>query len=329
MTGWLETRDLGVDFPVGGTRRNPLLLRALRSVDLSVPRGSVYGIVGESGCGKSTLARVLGGLTEPTSGRVLLGGQPLGMSRKGAERRRIQMVFQDPGASLNPAMTVRYMLTQLLRHHRMVSEDRISARLAELMQLVNLPRPTLEQRPRELSGGQRQRIAIARALALAPDILIADEPTAALDVSVQASVLNLMHALVRDLGMTMIFISHDLAVVRHICDEVAVMYLGRVVERAPVGELYARPRHPYTGALMTAVPRIGARRAALVTLLDGEQPSPMDRVEGCAFRSRCPRAATACADDRPRLTGGVHEWACHFPLQPERSRRSENADYRP
>ncbi|GGH39985.1 oligopeptide transport system ATP-binding protein [Cribrihabitans marinus] len=317
MTGWLEIRDLSVDFPVGGTRRNPVLLHALRSVDISVPRGSVFGIVGESGCGKSTLARVVGGLTDPTSGEVSLEGQTLGAERHGADRRRIQMVFQDPGASLNPAMSVRRMLTQLLRHHRLVPDDQIDARLAELMAMVNMPRPTLDRHPRALSGGQRQRIAIARALALEPEILIADEPTSALDVSVQASVLNLLRGLVRDLGMTMIFISHDLATVRHICDEVAVMYLGRIVERAPTGDLFTAPRHPYTGALMSAVPRIGAPARRRIVPLDAEQPSPMAPIEGCAFHNRCPLAVAECAAHRPPLNGTGHAWACHNPLDPE------------
>lgn len=317
MTGWLDINGLSVDFPAGGTRRAPVFLHALRAVDLNVTRGSVLGIVGESGCGKSTLARVISGLTEPTEGEVLLEGRPLHAERHGAARRRIQMVFQDPGASLNPAMTVRRMLTQLLRHHRMVPEDQINARLAELMKLVHMPRQTLDRRPRELSGGQRQRIAIARALALEPEILIADEPTAALDVSVQASVLGLMRNLVRELGMTMIFISHDLAVVRHICDEVAVMYLGRIVEQAPTDALFSSPRHPYTGALMTAVPRIGSSASPghQVIPLDAEQPSPMARIDGCSFCNRCPMAGEECEPLRPELTGAKHRFACHHPMK--------------
>lgn len=325
MSGWLETRDLSVAFNVGGSRRKPTMLHALRSVNLSVPRGSVYGVVGESGCGKSTLARVISGLTAPSEGEVLLEGAALGTDQRRQNRRRIQMVFQDPGASLNPSMSVRRMLTQLLRHHRLVPDNQIDARLAELMAMVNMPRPTLDRRPRELSGGQRQRIAIARALALEPEILIADEPTSALDVSVQASVLNLLGQLVRELGMTMIFISHDLAVVRHICDEVAVMYLGQIVEHAPTHDLFNAPRHPYTGALMSAVPRIGTRPDSRMIPLEAEQPSPMATIKGCAFRNRCPLAQPQCAEDRPQLAGDAHQWACFHPMSfaPEESRHVE------
>jgi peptide/nickel transport system ATP-binding protein len=325
MTGWLETRGLSVDFQVGGSKRAPVMLRALRSVDISVPQGAVYGVVGESGCGKSTLARVLTGLTAATEGDVLLDAVPLTATRSVAEHRRIQMVFQDPGASLNPAMSVRQMLSQLLRYHRMVPRDRIEARLADLMHLVNMPHRALDRRPRELSGGQRQRIAIARALAVEPEILIADEPTAALDVSVQASVLTLLRGLVDDLGMTMIFISHDLATVRHICDEVAVMYLGRVVEHAATEDLFSRPRHPYTAALMTAVPRLGDRPPGGIDLLDSEQPSPMDRIDGCAFRNRCPLAQSGCAAVAPELAGEAHQWACLHPLQSELPKEGSNA----
>lgn len=323
MSGWLETRALSVDFKVGGSARAPSMLRALQSVDLSVPKGSIYGVVGESGCGKSTLARVLTGLTPPTRGSVMLDGAPLAAVRKGTDLRRIQMVFQDPGASLNPAMTVRRMLTQLLTFHQLVPAEQINARLSELMQLVNMPREALDRRPRELSGGQRQRIAIARALAVEPEILIADEPTAALDVSVQASVLRLLRGLVDDLGMTMIFISHDLATVRHLCDEVAVMYLGQVVEHATTAELFSKPRHPYTAALMTAVPRLGERPPGGMELLDAEQPSPMAKIDGCAFRNRCPLAQDDCASVAPELTDAAHRWSCLHPIdrsEPEGAR---------
>ncbi|MBZ0130191.1 MAG: ATP-binding cassette domain-containing protein [Rhodobacteraceae bacterium] len=313
MNAWLKVENLSVDFPVGGTRRAPVLLRALRSVSLEVPKGTVFGVVGESGCGKSTLARVLSGLTAPTGGEVSLEGVPLGMHRSSIQRRRVQMVFQDPGSSLNPAMTVRTMLSQLLRFHQIVPKDRIEDRCRELMTQVNMPTDALDRKPGNLSGGQRQRIAIARALALEPEILIADEPTAALDVSVQASVLNLLQGLIRDLGMTMIFISHDMAVVRRICDHVAVMYLGRIVEIGKTEHVFTDPRHPYTNALMAAVPRLNPVPAGEYQMLKAEQPSPLANISGCAFRGRCPKAGSICATQNPDLAGKNQLVACHFP----------------
>jgi oligopeptide/dipeptide ABC transporter ATP-binding protein len=313
MSAWLQVRDLSVDFRVGGSARAPVMLRALRSVSLEVVKGTVFGIVGESGCGKSTLARVLSGLTAPSAGSVSLEGVVLGAVRAPAQRRRIQMVFQDPGSSLNPAMTTRRMLHQLLRFHRIVPEERIEQRCRELMDQVRMPVEALDKKPGALSGGQRQRIAIARALALEPDILIADEPTAALDVSVQASVLNLLATLIRDLGMTMVFISHDMAVVRRVCDHVAVMYLGRIVESGATEEVFLHPRHPYTNALMAAVPRLNPLPASEYLMLKAEQPSPLADITGCAFRNRCPKAGASCATDNPTLTGTDHRVACHHP----------------
>jgi len=310
---WLRVRDLSVDFPVGGSSRAPAILRALRSVSLDVAKGTVFGIVGESGCGKSTLARVLSGLTAPTGGSVSLQGVALGAVRAPAQRRRIQMVFQDPGSSLNPAMTTRRMLEQLLRFHDIVPRERIETRCRELMEQVHMPVQALDKKPGGLSGGQRQRIAIARALALEPDILIADEPTAALDVSVQASVLNLLAKLIRDLGMTMVFISHDMAVVRRVCDHVAVMYLGRIVESGATEDVFLRPQHPYTNALMAAVPRLHPLPASEYTMLKAEQPSLLARIDGCAFRNRCPKAGALCSTENPELAGDGHRVACHHP----------------
>lgn len=313
MSGFLKVDNLTVEFTVGGTKKAPEILRALRSVSLNVEKGSVCGIVGESGCGKSTLARVLSGLTPATSGNVLLENQPLLQVRSPAERRRIQMVFQDPGSSLNPSMTVRRMLAQLLKHHNIVPKTQIESRCQALMAQVNMPVDALSKKPGQLSGGQRQRIAIARALAMAPEILIADEPTAALDVSVQASVLNLMADLIAELDMTMIFISHDMAVVRRVCDRVAVMYLGRIVESGPTEEIFSNPKHPYTNALMNAVPRLIPRAADDYQMLKAEQPSPLAKIEGCAFRGRCPKAGDICKTKDPALAGGAHQVACHFP----------------
>jgi len=313
VSNWLSVQNLSVEFKVGGSSKSPAILRALRSVSMEVNKGTVYGIVGESGCGKSTLARVLSGLTSPTSGAVTLAGAALSVDRSSAQRRRIQMVFQDPGSSLNPAMTVRRMLSQLLHHHAIVPESKIEARCRELMAQVHMPADALDKKPRSLSGGQRQRIAIARALALEPEILIADEPTAALDVSVQASVLNLLADLIRDLGMTMIFISHDMAVVRRVCDEVAVMYLGRIVESGATEAIFGQPQHPYTNALMNSVPRLVPRPKDDYEMLRAEQPSPLAKIDGCAFRGRCPKAQAVCAVKDPALAGGPHSVACHFP----------------
>jgi oligopeptide/dipeptide ABC transporter ATP-binding protein len=313
MSAWLQVRDLSVDYRVGGSARSPLVLRALRSVSLDVAKGTVFGIVGESGCGKSTLARVLSGLTAPTGGSVSLEGVAFGAVRAPAQRRRIQMVFQDPGSSLNPAMTTRRMLSQLLSYHRIVPKERVEQRCRELMGQVHMPVEALDKKPGGLSGGQRQRIAIARALALEPDILIADEPTAALDVSVQASVLNLLAKLIRDLGMTMVFISHDMAVVRRVCDHVAVMYLGRIVESGETEEVFLRPQHPYTNALMASVPRLHPLPASEYQMLKAEQPSPLAQITGCAFRNRCPKAGALCSTENPALAGADHLVACHYP----------------
>jgi oligopeptide/dipeptide ABC transporter ATP-binding protein len=314
MSDWLRVRDLSVDFKVGGTGKAPKILRALRTVSLDVGKGEVFGIVGESGCGKSTLARVLSGLAAPTGGFISLEGAPLEMNRTLVQRRKIQMVFQDPGSSLNPAMTVRRMLSQLLSFHQIVPKANIEERCHELMRQVNMPLDALDKKPGSLSGGQRQRIAIARALALEPEILIADEPTAALDVSVQASVLNLLSDLIRDLGMTMIFISHDMAVVRRVCDRVAVMYLGRIVESGTTETVFANPQHPYTNALMAAVPRLNPVPLSEYKMLKAEQPSPLTNIVGCAFAGRCPNAADLCLNTNPALAGQKHLVACHFPV---------------
>jgi ABC-type glutathione transport system ATPase component len=225
-------------------------------VSIQVDEGQTLGIVGESGCGKSSLARAIIGLTRPASGEILFRGMPLGPFRDTAARRQIQMVFQDPGSSLNPAMTVRQMLTELLRHHRLRTRPQIPERCRELMAMVKLPEVTLDARPAKLSGGQKQRVAIARALAIEPALILADEPVAALDVSVQATVLNVLADLQAQLGFGLVFISHDLAVVRHICQDVAVMYLGQIVERADVQRIFQSPEHEYTRKLLSAAPRL-------------------------------------------------------------------------
>ena len=317
----LEVRRLEMQFVVSnsvGRRiqgRPPDVVQAVAGVDLALQPGEVLGLVGESGCGKSTLGRCIVGLYEPTAGEVLWQGQPLSARRDRAARRRMQMVFQDPYSSLNPRMTVRQTLSELLRVHRMVPRSQIDVRCRELMDLVGLGERSLDAHPRQFSGGQRQRVSIARALALEPDMLIADEPVSALDVSVQATVLNLLDELRRQLGLTMLFIAHNMAVVRHVCDRVAVMYLGRIVETAPTAELFNNPRHPYTQGLLKAVPRLVPGRASQAPAMVGDPPSPIDPPTGCRFHPRCPLAQPVCSVDDPQLAAGndePHLAACHF-----------------
>jgi len=287
---------------------------ALDGIDLEVDRGRSVGIVGESGCGKSTLAKALVGLVPITSGNILFDGQELHERRERAMRRRIQMVFQDPSSSLNPARTVGQTLDELLRVHGIVPADRIARRSAEILELVELPSTLLSAYPRNLSGGQRQRVGIARALVLEPDVLIADEAVSALDVSVQASVLNLLSDLQRRLDLTLLVISHDLAVVRHISERIVVMYLGRIVEDRPGEDLFEDPRHPYTSALIAAAPTLGARKRAGETALAGEPPGLLEIPPGCRFHPRCPIAQEICRRDDPPLAGPQPESrvACHF-----------------
>src|SRR3954454_12156989 len=277
------------------------VLRAVDGVDLAIARGETLGLVGESGCGKSTLGRCIVGLEEPTAGVVRFEGQELSPKRPSAQRRRIQMVFQDPYSSLNPRMSVRQTLSELLRAHKVVPRDRIEARCRELLELVGLPARALNAHPRQFSGGQRQRISIARALALEPEVLVADEPVSALDVSVQATVLNLLEDLQQQLSLTVLLIAHNMAVVRHACDRVAVMYLGRIVEVAPVAELFADARHPYTQGLLRAVPRLIPGRASEAISVAGDPPSPIDLPPGCRFHPRCPLAQDVCRTDDPAL----------------------------
>jgi oligopeptide/dipeptide ABC transporter ATP-binding protein len=322
----LQVRDLRMEFPLNATlarrlRRNDLeVLRAVDGVDLEIERGEVLGLVGESGCGKSTLGRCLVGLYEPTAGEIRFDGVTLPARRNRPTRRRMQMVFQDPYSSLNPRMTVRQTLSELLRVHRVVPRDQVDARCRELLDLVGLGPRSLDAYPRQFSGGQRQRVSIARALALEPDLLVADEPVSALDVSVQATVLNLLDNLRELLGLTVLFIAHNMAVVRHVCDRVSVMYLGRIVETARTADLFADPQHPYTRGLLSAVPRLTPGRASTAVAVTGDPPSPIDIPAGCRFRSRCPIAQEICAELDPKLerhdAGPGHEAACHFAGDP-------------
>jgi oligopeptide/dipeptide ABC transporter ATP-binding protein len=319
----LEVRGLHLHFDLGRglagrlRGRQTEVLRAVDGVDLELARGETLGLVGESGCGKSTLGRTIVGLYTPTSGEVRYEGQTLSADRERRERRRIQMVFQDPYSSLNPRMTVRQTLAELLRVHQVVPKESVDERCRELVGLVGLPERALDAHPRQFSGGQRQRIAIARALALEPEVLVADEPVSALDVSVQATVLNLLDDLRERLGLTVLLIAHNMAVVRHVCDRVAVMYLGRIVETAPTDEVFTDPRHPYTQGLLRAVPRLTPGRAGDAAAVAGDPPSPIDLPTGCRFHPRCPIAQEpVCSTDDPALVAGparaAHRAACHF-----------------
>ncbi|MFP5020934.1 ABC transporter ATP-binding protein [Pseudonocardia phyllosphaerae] len=328
-TPLLEVDDLEVHFPITRgvvVQRTVGHVRAVDGVSLRIERGETYGLVGESGCGKSTLGRAILKLTEPTAGSVTFDGDDVaGLSGEPLRRarRRFQMVFQDPLSSLDPRQSVGSLLAEGLRAHGLskgTEADR--ERLVGLMEAVGLPPAALSRYPHEFSGGQRQRIGIARALCVEPDLIVADEPVSALDVSVQAQVLNLLRSLQRELGLTYLVIAHDLAVVRHVSDRVGVMYLGSLVEEAPAGELYGEPLHPYTRALLSAVPEPdpAAEDTRERILLTGDLPSPAAPPPGCRFHTRCPwRQEDRCATERPQLrvldgaTGAAaeHRVACH------------------
>ncbi|KQZ99260.1 MAG: ABC transporter ATP-binding protein [Achromobacter sp.] len=295
-------------------RKPKVMLRAVDGVSFDIARGETLALVGESGCGKSTVARMLVGLYGLTRGDISFDGQPLSrMSEPGgrALRKRLQMIFQDPYASLNPRWRVgRIIAEPMLTHTQMSPADRV-ARVGELLRQVGLDPADQSRYPHQFSGGQRQRISIARALAVNPEFLVCDEPTSALDVSVQAQVLNLMKDLQRKLGLTYLFISHNLAVVHHVADRVGVMYLGRMVEVAPRDELFARPRHPYTRMLLEAIPDInGAGKPR--TAVAGEVPNPLNPPSGCTFHPRCPHANDRCKAEAPvAKLAGVSIVACH------------------
>ncbi len=329
-TPMLELRDVVRAFPVrDALGRSKGAVRAVDGVSLSVPRGSVLAIVGESGCGKSTLGRLALRLIEPDSGQILFEGEDLrrlSPAALRARRRDMQLIFQDPFASLDPRMTVEQAVAEPLRLHGIVPRAKERDRVAELLSRVGL-RPELARRwPHEFSGGQRQRIAIARALASGPRLIVGDEPVSALDVSVQAQVINLLQDLIRELGLTFVLISHDLGVVRHIADRVAVMYLGRIVEEGPAAEVFGNPKHPYTRALLAAVPGQGHTKGA-AALLEGDAPSPIDPPSGCRFRTRCPFAEAICAADTPPLADHGHRAACHrqTELPPAAARHERDA----
>jgi oligopeptide/dipeptide ABC transporter ATP-binding protein len=296
----IEARGLWKEFDAPGRGRK---LTAVDGVTLGVEKGEVVGLVGESGSGKSTVGRLILRLIEPTAGQVLFEGEDItALTGKSLQpfRRAMQMVFQDPYASLNRRMRVRAILEEPLRVHG-VPKGEWGSRIEELLDMVGLGPEVCARFPHEFSGGQRQRIGIARSLAVGPSFIVADEPVSSLDVSVQAQVLNLLADLRERLGLAMLFVAHDLAVVRHVADRVMVMYLGRIVEEAPADKLFANPVHPYTQALLSAapVPAVGKRRERIV--LRGDIPSPMAIPSGCAFRTRCPLAEARCAEERPKL----------------------------
>ena len=323
----LEAVDLVKHFPVHSTswrRRIREHVHAVDGVSLEVRRGETLGVVGESGCGKSTLGRLLVRLHEPTSGTVRFDGKDITkLSRSSLRpfRREMQMIFQDPYASLNPRKRVIQIVGDPFRIHRTGGEKEIRKRVQELLEVVGLSADHVNRFPHEFSGGQRQRIGVARALALAPQLIVADEPVSALDVSIQAQVVNLLDDLQDEFGLTYVFIAHDLGVVRHVSDRIAVMYLGVIVEVAPADDLYARPVHPYSEALLSAIPVLdtgenepAARRERIV--LEGEVPSSIDPPSGCRFHPRCRYATEICQIERPQLVdfGGGRYAACHHPL---------------
>ncbi|MEH6721717.1 MAG: oligopeptide/dipeptide ABC transporter ATP-binding protein [Aurantimonas endophytica] len=310
----LSMRGVTRDYAVGGSFRKKRTLRALRGIDLTVARGRTLGLVGESGCGKSTLAKILLGVENPSAGTVLVGGKPIETYDRLERARLIQPVFQDPYSSLNPRMTVERIIGAPLKVRGEGNAASQRARVQEIAGEVGLPHHLVEAYPSQLSGGQRQRVAIARALIGKPEILICDEPTSALDVSVQSQILNLLHRLKRELNLTMILISHNLAVVNHLADEVAVMYLGQIVEHGASEAIFERAHHPYSNALLKAVlpPRAGSRLPELG--LQADFPSPLNPPSGCAFHPRCPKNdGTLCVRVDPPAAGGSHVYRCHHP----------------
>jgi peptide/nickel transport system ATP-binding protein len=294
---------------------------AVSGVSVELRRGETLGLVGESGCGKSTLGKAIVRLAKPTSGSVVFQGEDLlhlSSTRLRAVRAKLQMIFQDPVSSLNPRRRVAEIVREPLEVWKVGDKPARGKRVRELLEQVGIdPDLAGQRRPQEFSGGQCQRISIARALALEPELIICDEPVSALDVSVQAQILNLLEDLKERLGLTLVFISHDLAVVKSIRDRVAVMYLGKIVETAPAGELYENPRHHYTAALLAAIPDDEPGTGRTIEGVQGELPSPLAPPSGCRFRTRCPRAEARCAEEEPRLraAGPIagHLVACHFP----------------
>ena len=322
MTELLELEQVTKYFRTGaGILSRGDIVHAVDGVSFGVREGETLGLVGESGCGKSTLGRCIVRLHEPTSGTIRFDGEDItaiGGGRLRELRKDIQIVFQDPYASLNPRHRLAQIVGGPMKVQGMGSAAEINARVAELLTLVGLSPEHVNRYPHEFSGGQRQRIGVARALAVNPRLVVCDEPVSALDVSIQAQVINLLDDLQDDLGLTYVFIAHDLAVVRHVSDRIAVMYLGKIVELSAAEELYVRPVHPYTEALLSAVPVPDPRAAAVREriVLTGDVPSPVSPPSGCRFHPRCRYATEICTREEPQLVdhGGSHSAACHHPL---------------
>ncbi|THV41284.1 ATP-binding cassette domain-containing protein [Glycomyces buryatensis] len=320
----LAIEDLEVHFPIRrgiAIERTVGHVRAVDGVSLSIGAGDTYGLVGESGCGKTTLGRAVLRIEEPTAGKIRLGDVEVTSLRSEPLRRfrsKMQMVFQDPLGSLNPRHNVEMLLAEPLKVHGVGSKTERNKLATETLDAVGLPSSVLDRYPHEFSGGQRQRLGIARALMLRPDLIVCDEPVSALDVSIQAQVMNLLDELQDEFGLTYLVIAHDLAVVRHLSDQVGVMYLGKLVEEADSEAIYEHPRHPYTKALLSAVPQpdpeIEANRERII--LKGDLPSPANPPSGCRFRTRCPWAQDICAEEEPvwREAATGHKVACHFDL---------------
>lgn len=315
----LEARHLVKEFPAGGTRRNPQVVHAVTDVNLEILEGETLALVGESGCGKSTLGRVLIRLLEPTAGEILYRGRSI-VGMKETEfaglRREMQIIFQDPYASLNPRMNVKEIIGEPLLTYGMKDKKERETRVRELMQEVGIAQEFYNRYPHQFSGGQRQRIGIARAIALNPRLIICDEPVSALDVSIQSQVLNLLKDLQERYGLTYLFISHDLSVVKFIADRVCVMFLGMICEIGETDALYEQPLHPYTRFLLNAIPKADPRlRSQEKELLSGEIPSPVDPPSGCRFHTRCPYAKDICRQKAPGCRKvGERQVFCHFPL---------------
>lgn len=319
----LDVRDLKMHFPLTSGivfQRTTGYVRAVDGISFTIERGQTLGLVGESGSGKTTIGRTIARLYKPTAGQIIFGdadlaklqGEPLRQMRQ-----RVQMIFQDPYASLNSRFTIGSLVSEPMHIYKTASNKDIRDRAAELLRVVGLRPEYIDRYPHEFSGGQRQRIAVARALALNPEFIIADEPVSALDVSIRAQVLNLLQSLQREFNLTYLFVSHDLSVVRHVADRIAVMYLGKIVELADRDELYQAPRHPYTKALLSAIPipdpQIEKRRQRII--LTGDLPSPINIPKGCRFHTRCPMAQEICREVEPsfeRKEGREHFAACHF-----------------
>ena len=319
----LDIRDLKMHFPLTRgivMQRVVGYVRAVDGVTFSIERGQTLGLVGESGSGKTTIGRTIIRLYKPTSGQILFGEQDLAKLEGEAMRqmrRRVQMVFQDPFASLNPRFTIGSLISEPMHIYNLGSSQEIRDRTAELLRVVGLRAEYIDRYPHEFSGGQRQRIAVARALSINPECIIADEPVSALDVSVRAQVLNLLQGLQQQFGLIYLFVSHDLSVVRHVADRIAVMYLGKIVELADRDELYAAPKHPYTKALLSAIPipdpKVEKKRQRII--LSGDLPSPINIPSGCRFHTRCPMAQQICREVEPafeKKEGHDHYAACHF-----------------